>query len=181
MLLFVTNNVSRTFSMSPSFFFNDTATPGIYTYCHTLSLHDALPIFFGDVWRMEKAYCYAENMHGLDWDAVRARYEPLLEHVGRREDLNELLVEMIAEMQVGHNRVGGGEVYDNKVAAPGLLGADFRIEGGHYGIARLFDGEQGNPFISAPLAAPGVDVKEGDYILAIHGRDRKSTRLNSSH
>ncbi|KUO56979.1 MAG: peptidase S41 [Sphingomonadales bacterium BRH_c42] len=126
---------------------------------------------FGDVWRMEKAYFYAENMHGLDWEAVRARYEPLLEHVGRREDLNELLVEMIAEMQVGHNRVGGGEVYESEAARPGLLGADFRIENGHYRISRIFDGEQWNPFLAAPLAAPGVDVKQGDYILAINGRE----------
>ncbi|MBA4165612.1 MAG: peptidase S41, partial [Erythrobacter sp.] len=126
---------------------------------------------FGDVWRMEKAYFYAENMHGLDWDAVRVRYEPLLEHVGRREDLNELLVEMIAEMQVGHNRVGGGEVYESAAAKPGLLGADFRIENGRYRIARIFDGEQWNPFLAAPLAAPGVDVKQGDYILAINGRE----------
>src|SRR3546814_13047861 len=96
---------------------------------------------------MEKAYFYAENMHGLDWDAVRTRYEPLLEHVGRREDLNELLVELIAEMQVGHNRVGGGEVYDNAVAAPGLLGADFRLEGGNYRNALIFDGAQWNPLL----------------------------------
>src|SRR3546814_21123916 len=82
---------------------------------------------FRSVWRMEKAYFYAENMHGLDWDAVRVRYEPLLEHVGRREDLNELLVEMIAEMQVGHNRVGGGEVYESAAAKPGLRSEERRV------------------------------------------------------
>src|SRR3546814_1794557 len=70
---------------------------------------------FRSVWRMEKAYFYAEKMHGLDWDAVRVRYEPLLEHVGRREDLNELLVEMIAEMQVGHNRVGRSEEHTSEL------------------------------------------------------------------
>lgn len=126
---------------------------------------------FGDVWRMEKAYFYAENMHGLDWDAVRARYEPLLAHVGRREDLNELLVEMIAEMQVGHNRLGGGDVYDNSSARPGLLGADLAIENGRYRIKRIFTGGRWNPFLAAPLAAPGVDVNEGDYILAVNGRE----------
>ncbi len=61
---------------------------------------------FDEVWRMEQAYFYDPNMHGLDWRAVRARYEPLLQFVQRREDLNELLVEMIGELQVGHNRVG---------------------------------------------------------------------------
>ncbi|GMM92465.1 PDZ domain-containing protein [Qipengyuania sp. MTN3-11] len=126
---------------------------------------------FNDVWRMEKAYFYDPNMQGLDWEAVREKYEPLLAHVGRREDLNELLVEMIGEMQVGHNRTGGGDVYDDSTGSPGLLGADIALEGGRYRIERIFDGEQWNPFIEAPLAAPGVDVKEGDYILAVNGRE----------
>ena len=59
---------------------------------------------------MEQAFFYDANMHGLDWRAVKAKYEPLLPHVGRREDLNRLLVEMIAERQVGHNRTAGGDV-----------------------------------------------------------------------
>lgn len=126
---------------------------------------------FNDVWRMEQAYFYDPNMHGLDWEAVKRRYEPLLAHVGRREDLNELLVEMIAEMQAGHNRVGGGDVYDGGSSSPGLLGADIRLENGRYRIKKIYDGEQWNPFIDAPLAAPGVDVREGDYILAVNGRE----------
>ncbi len=126
---------------------------------------------FGDVWRMEKAYFYDPDMHGLDWDAVRAKYEPLLAHVGRREDLNEMLVEMIAEMHAGHNRVAGGDVYNDSSARPGLLGADIALENGRYRITKIFDGEQWNPFIAAPLAAPGVDVREGDYIVAVNGRE----------
>ena len=66
---------------------------------------------FDEAWRMEQEYFYAGNMHGLDWQAVYEQYRPLVEHVGRREDLNALMVEMIAELQVGHNRVGGGDVY----------------------------------------------------------------------
>ncbi|WP_298301437.1 S41 family peptidase [uncultured Erythrobacter sp.] len=126
---------------------------------------------FNDVWRMEKEYFYDPNMHGLDWEAVRVRYEPLLAHVGRREDLNELLVEMIGEMQVGHNRVGGGELYDNSSASPGLLGADIAIASGRYRISKIYDGEQWNPFLAAPLAAPGVDANEGDYIIAVNGQE----------
>lgn len=126
---------------------------------------------FNDVWRMEQAYFYDPNMHGLDWAAIKRRYEPLLAHVGRREDLNELLVEMIGEMQVGHNRVGGGDVWSGGSSSPGLLGADIRLENGRYRIKKIYDGEQWNPFIDAPLDAPGVDVKEGDYILAVNGRE----------
>lgn len=129
---------------------------------------------FGDVWRMEKEYFYDPGMHGLDWDGVRAKFEPLLAHVGRREDLNELLIEMTGEMGVGHNYVGGGKVYDNGTAAPGLLGADIVAENGLYRIKRIFDGEQWNPFTAAPLAAPGVDVNQGDYIVAIDGKELTS-------
>lgn len=134
---------------------------------------------FNDAWRMEQAFFYDSNMHGLDWRAVKAKYEPLLPHVGRREDLNRLLVEMIAEMQVGHNRTGGGDVYTAPGAAPGLLGADIRLEGGRYVIKRIYDGEQWNPFLAAPLSAPGVDVKQGDAIVAINGREL--TRADNIH
>ncbi len=130
---------------------------------------------FGDVWRMEKEYFYDPNMHGLDWAGVRAKFEPFLPHLGRREDLNELLVEMSGEMGVGHNYIGGGDVYDNSSASPGLLGADIAIENGRYRIKRIFTGEQWNPFLSAPLAAPGVDVNQGDYIIAVNGQELTSS------
>jgi tricorn protease len=124
---------------------------------------------FDEVWRMERAYFYDPNMHGLDWRAVRARYEPLLEYVQRREDLNELLVEMIGEMQVGHNRTGGGDVYHDRPEAIGLLGADFKIDKGLYRVQKIYHGDRWNPFQVSPLTAPGVNVAEGDYILAING------------
>ena len=126
---------------------------------------------FGDVWRMEQEYFYDPNLHGLDWAGVRAKFEPLLPYLGRREDLNELLVEMAGEMGVGHNYIGGGDVYDNSSASPGLLGAEIAIENGRYRIKRIFTGEQWNPFLAAPLSAPGVDVREGDYIIAVNGQE----------
>jgi len=129
---------------------------------------------FGDVWRMEKAFFYDPNLHGLDWEAVRAKFEPLLPYLGRREDLNELLVEMAGEMGVGHNYIAGGDTYDGSASAPGMLGADIAIENGRYRIKRIYTGEQWNPTLSAPLAAPGVDVTEGDYIIAINGMDLTS-------
>ena len=125
---------------------------------------------FNDVWRFEEAYFYDPNMHGLDWDSVRDRYAQFLPHVGRREDLNELMVEMIAELSVGHNRVGGGDVYDNSDASPGLLGADLSIANGRYRIDRVFDGVRWNPFIDAPLAAPGVNARAAEYIIAVNGQ-----------
>jgi tricorn protease len=124
---------------------------------------------FDEVWRMEQQYFYDPNMHGLDWRAVRARYEPLLDHVQRREDLNDLLIEMIGELQVGHNRIGGGDVDNERPEAIGLLGADFKIDNGQYRIARIYRGDRWNPFLVGPLAAAGVDAAEGDAILAVNG------------
>ena len=101
---------------------------------------------------------------------MRARYAQFLPHVGRREDLNALMVEMIAELQVGHNNVGGGDVYDNAAASPGLLGADLAVVNGRYRIEKVFDGVAWNPFIDAPLAAPGVNARAGEYIMAVNGQ-----------
>jgi tricorn protease len=124
---------------------------------------------FDETWRMEQQYFYDPNMHGLPWAAVRARYEPLLQFVQTREDLNELLVEMIGEMQVGHNRTGGGDLYAGGGVGVGLLGADFRVDNNLYHIEKIYRGDRWNPFLVAPLAAAGVDVAEGDAILAING------------
>jgi tricorn protease len=130
---------------------------------------------FDDVWRMEQAYFYDPNMHGLDWRAVRARYEPLLAYVQRREDLNDLLLEMIGEMQVGHNRVGGGDVHQERPTATGLLGADFRVEKGLYRIQKIYRGDRWNPFLVSPLTAAGVKAEEGDFILAVNGHPLDAT------
>src|SRR5258708_3224691 len=124
---------------------------------------------FDEAWRMEQQYFYDPNMHGLPWAAIRARYEPLVQFVQRREDLSELLVEMIGEMQVGHNRTGGGDVYAATPVGIGLLGADFRVENNQYRIQKIYQGDRWNPFLVAPLATAGVDVAEGDAILAING------------
>jgi tricorn protease len=127
---------------------------------------------FHDAWRMEQAFFYASNMHGLDWAAIYDRYRPLLEHAGRREDINDLMVEMIAELQVGHNRVNGGDVHEpTGEAKSGLLGADLRVENGRYRIHKIYTGEHWNPFLQAPLARPELGIRAGDYILAVNGRE----------
>ncbi|MFH2051049.1 MAG: PDZ domain-containing protein [bacterium] len=128
-------------------------------------------LIFDETWRMEKEFFYDPDMHGLDWKAVRDRYLPLLEHVGRREDLNTVMVEMIAEMQVGHNRVGGGDTHGEDGTNTGLLGANFTLEDGRYKLARVYTGETWNPFVTAPLATPGNEAREGEFVLAVNGRE----------
>ncbi|HXY96160.1 MAG TPA: PDZ domain-containing protein [Steroidobacteraceae bacterium] len=125
---------------------------------------------FDEAWWMEKEFFYDPNMHGLDWNAVYARYRPLLGFVQRREDLTELLIEMIGELQVGHNRLSGGDVPAEAPSKTGLLGADFAVENNHYRIRTIYRGDRWNPFLRAPLAVPGVKVSEGDYLLAVNGR-----------
>ena len=126
---------------------------------------------FDEVWRLEKQYFYADTMHGLDWDAIYKKYQPLVGHIATRRELNQLLVEMIGEMQVGHNRVGGGDVPEEPTVSIGLLGADLRVEDGQYRIKRIYSGEKWNPFLKAPLAIPGIGATEGDYIHAVNGTD----------
>ncbi len=126
---------------------------------------------FDETWWMEKDFFYDPGMHGLNWQAVYDRYLPQLAHVQRREDLNDLLVQMIAELQVGHNRTGGGDVHQEASVAVGLLGADFAIEQGRYRIAKLYAGDRLNPNLRSPLCVPGLGVKEGDFILAVNGHE----------
>lgn len=125
---------------------------------------------FDDTWRMQKEYFYDPNMHGIDWDAMHDKYQPMLAHVQRREDLNDVLVQLIAELQVGHNRVGGGDVYRGESTNTGLLGADFAITDGHYQVTRVYQGDRWSPYLDAPLAQPGATVAAGEFILAINGQ-----------
>ena len=126
---------------------------------------------FDEGWRFQREFFYAANLHGLDWDAVYEQYRPLLAHVGRREDLNDLMVQMIAELHAGHNRVGGGDVHRESGPGVGLLGANFEIDQNRWRIARIYSGEAWNPFIHGPLARPGSKAQAGEYILAVNGRE----------
>ncbi|MBV8496099.1 MAG: PDZ domain-containing protein, partial [Gammaproteobacteria bacterium] len=126
---------------------------------------------FDEAWRMEKEFFYDPGMHGLDWDAVYARYRPFVKYLQRREDLTQLLREMIGELQVGHNRTsGGGDDAAESGHTTGLLGADFALENAHYRIKTIYRGDRWQPFLRAPLASPGLNVHEGDYLLAVNGQ-----------
>nr|WP_315485200.1 PDZ domain-containing protein [uncultured Undibacterium sp.] len=126
---------------------------------------------FNETWWMQKEFFYDANLHGIDWDGIYKRYHALLKNLQRREDLNELLVEMIGELQVGHNRVGGGDIHQETPVPVGLLGADFSFENGHVRIKTILKGDRWSPFSPAPLAIPGLDVKDGDYLIAIDGKN----------
>jgi len=124
---------------------------------------------FNEGWRNQRDYLYVPNMHGTDWAKDKELYGQFLPYVMHRADLNYLLDNMGAEIAIGHSYVRGGDMPEVPQTTGGLLGADFTIDGGRYRITRMYDAESWNPELRAPLAAPGVDVRVGDYILAING------------
>jgi tricorn protease len=124
---------------------------------------------FNEGWRLQRDYLYVPNMHGTNWPRMKEMYGAMLPHVQHRADLNYLLDNMGAEIAVGHSYVRGGDMPEVPQNPGGLLGADFTIENGRYKIAKIYDGESWNPDLRAPLAAPGVNVNVGDFILAIDG------------
>ncbi len=129
---------------------------------------------FNEGWRNQRDYLYVPNMHGSDWPKMKEMYGALLPSVNHRADLNYLLDNMGSEIAIGHSYVRGGDMPDVPQSPGGLLGADFAIESGRYKITRIYDNESWNPDLRAPLAAPGVDVAVGDFIVAINGIELKA-------
>jgi len=127
---------------------------------------------FDEAWRINRDYFYDPEMHGADWPAMKTRYEPFVEHLACRSDLNRLIRWLCSELGVGHHRVGGGDRLSRPDDVPGgLLGADYEIEDGRYRFRRVFGGLNWNPDLRAPLSEPGVSVKNGEYLLAVDGVD----------
>ena len=130
---------------------------------------------YHETWRIERDFFYDPGHHGLDIKASEARYQPYLEELSSRSDLNFLFEEMLGEMTVGHMFVGGGDQPEVKHVKVGLLGADYSIDNGRYRFARIYDGENWNPDLRAPLTEPGINVAVGDYLLAVDGRELPGT------
>lgn len=126
---------------------------------------------FNEGWRLQRDYLYVPNMQGANWPRMKEMYGAMLPHVGHRADLNYLLDNMGAEIAIGHSYVRGGAMPEVPPANGGLLGADFAIENNRYKITRIYDGESWNPDLRAPLAAPGINVAVGEFILAINGQN----------
>jgi tricorn protease len=124
-----------------------------------------------EVWQIERSFFYDPHYHGVDTVAAEAKYKPYLAEVGARSDLNYLFQEMLGDFSIGHLRGNGGTIPHPHHVAGGLLGADYEIVDGRYRIAHIYTGEHWNPQAHAPLAEPGVKVKEGDFILAVGGQE----------
>lgn len=124
---------------------------------------------FRDAWLGERDHFYAPDHHGLNLEAARKLYEPYLDAVAHRADLNYLFREMLNQLTIGHMFVSGGDVPKTPTVPGGLLGCDFAIENGRYRFTRVYSGENWNPELQAPLTQPGVQVKAGEYLLSVGG------------
>jgi tricorn protease len=126
---------------------------------------------YHEVWRIEKSYFYDPSLHGVNVADSEKEYEKYLDSLGSRTDLNYIFQNMLSEMTVGHLRGGGGTLPTARAVPGGLLGADYEIADGRYRIKRIFNGESWNPQLQGPLAAPGLNVNPGEYLLSIGGRE----------
>lgn len=130
---------------------------------------------FDEAWRIERDFFYDPNMHQVDWEKMKQRYLPLIPYVAHRSDLNYILGELIGELNCGHTYVGGGDIPRAKRIPAGLLGCDFVREGNFYKIEKIYKGENWSERGKAPLTQPGIDVKEGMYLIAINGKPVRAT------
>jgi tricorn protease len=130
---------------------------------------------FTESMRFWRDFLYVPNYHGADPAKMKAMYQPLVAHVRHRADMTYLLDMLGGEIAVGHSFVFGGDLPEVPQPGTGLLGADYSIENGRYRISKIYTGESWNPELRAPLAAPGVDVNVGDYVLAINGAEVSGT------
>ncbi len=130
---------------------------------------------FNEAWRVNRDYFYDPGMHGSDWKAMKKKYEVFLPHLSSRNDLNRVIQWMCSELGVGHHRLQGrGErLHIPKRIPGGLLGADFEITNGKYQFKKIYGGLNWNPNLRSPLTEPGINIAEGDYLIAVNGKTIK--------
>lgn len=133
------------------------------------------PQIFDEVWRAFRDGFYLENMHGRDWNAVKAKYSVLLPYAKTRLDLNYIIGEMISELACGHAYVSPGDYPKPERIMMGLLGAEMSKDkkSGYFRIDRILQGAPYDENLRSPLTEPGMGVKAGDYITAIDGVSTK--------
>ncbi len=126
---------------------------------------------FVDAWRMQRDFLFDPEMRGQDWDAIREKYAPLVERIGDRRELDDIFRQMVAELGVLHSQIRAGDVpSDPEAAQPAFLGGEFEPAGDGARITRIYRSDPELPNDRAPLARPGVDLREGDVVTAVNGR-----------
>lgn len=135
------------------------------------------PQIFDEAWRVNRDYFYDPGMHGVDWKAMKVKYAEFLPDAACRSDVNKIIQWMCSEISVGHHRVSGGDrISDPGQVTGGLLGADYIISGNRYQISKIYGGLNWNPDLRSPLTEPGLNVKKGEFILAVNGNEVTSDK-----
>jgi tricorn protease len=131
------------------------------------------PEIFDEAWRVNLDYFYDPGMHGVDWKAMKLKYSKFLPDLACRNDLNRLIQWMCSEISVGHHRITnkGDLLYKPKDIKGGLLGADYVVSDNRYRFAKIYGGLNWNPDLRSPLTEPGLNIKTGDFLLAVNGKD----------
>jgi tricorn protease len=130
------------------------------------------PQIFDEAWRVNRDYFYDPGMHGVDWDAIKTKYKRFLPDLACRSDLYRVIQFMLSELSVGHSYMDSGDgFYNPKRIGGGLLGADYVISSNRYRIDKIYGGLNWNPGLRSPLTEPGLNVKKGDFVLAVNGKD----------
>jgi tricorn protease len=130
---------------------------------------------YHEVWRIERDFLYDKNLQGLKLPATEEEYARFLPGIASRDDLDYLFNQMLAQINVSHMFVRRANVRGAARASDGLLGTDYTIDRDRYRFANVFAGENWNPELRAPLTQPGVNIKAGDYLLAVNGRELRGT------
>lgn len=127
---------------------------------------------YWEAWRLQRDEFYDKDMLGLDWKGIGDKWARLLPSLSSRSDLNWLLGKMVGELGTGHAYVSGGDQdVQIRTAPAGMLGADYAVENGRIRIKRVLKGLNYGEEYQSPLGRVGIDVKDGDYILAIDGKN----------
>lgn len=125
---------------------------------------------YSETWHIERDFFYDPHLHGLNLAKIEAKYQPYLANLASRDEFTYLCDEMLGEIQVGHMFIRGPrEPYHGP--KPGLLGADYTVDHDRYRFAKIYNGQNWTPALTAPLTLPGINVNVGEYLLAVNGRE----------
>ncbi|MEO7484990.1 MAG: PDZ domain-containing protein, partial [Sediminibacterium sp.] len=125
---------------------------------------------FREGWRYQRDFLYVDNVHGAPWDKIYNWYKPWIAHVKHRSDLNYIIDILGGEVSIGHSYTSGGDYPEITTIPGGLLGADYEKKDGYFLFKKIYTGENWNPDLVSPLSGPGINVKEGDYLLEVDGK-----------
>jgi tricorn protease len=136
---------------------------------------------FNEAWRQERDFFFTASMNGVDWPKERDRYAALLPYAANRYDITYLLGEMLGELANSHTYTGGGDYPNLHPVNLGLLAVDYELDAasGLYRFKKIYPGENWDAGLRSPLTEPGVVVKEGDYLIAVNGRELKAPQAPS--